>query len=156
MASRAETLANRLSLTTSASEGMLSPHPGACRPSRDWAKAFAALQASIVLHRRNHAAATPPLRWTGQQGTEQSPPTICPQPRQPKPPRLCHPRGELGAGPLFRPPCCCQRHPSNSAVPSLLTADTSVVSMASLCTTKRGQAICHDFQASAVHDVKHR
>ena len=33
VASRAETHANRLSLTTSASEGMLSPHPGACRPS---------------------------------------------------------------------------------------------------------------------------
>ena len=53
---------------------------------------------------------TPPLRWTGQQGTEQSPPTICPQPQQPKPPSgLCHP--ELRVGPLFRPPCCCQRHP---------------------------------------------
>ena len=120
VASRAETHANRSSLTTSASEGMLSPHPGACRPNKDWAKTFAALQASIVLHRRNHAAATrprrrgltPPLRWIGQQGTEQSPPTICPQPQQPKPPSgLCHLAGELRVGPLFRPPCCCQRHP---------------------------------------------
>ena len=94
MASRAETHADRSSLTTSASEGMLSPHPGACRPSRDWAKAFAALQASIVLHRRGGVLGlTPPLRWTGQQGTVQSPPTICPQPQQPKPPSgLCHPR----------------------------------------------------------------
>ena len=36
---------------TSVSEGMLSLHPGACRPSR-WAETFAALQVNMVLHRR--------------------------------------------------------------------------------------------------------
>ena len=53
VANRAETHVNRWSLTTSASEGMLSPHPGACQPNRDWAKA--STSCSIV---GNHAAAS--------------------------------------------------------------------------------------------------
>ena len=91
-----KTHANLSSLTTSASEGMLSPHPGACRPSRDWAKSLSphckptwcSIGATKLPPRGigGVLALTPPLRWTRQRGIVQSPPTICSQPQRPKQP----------------------------------------------------------------------
>ena len=104
------------------------PHKGCCRrtlapadQAETGRKAFAALQANIVLHRRNHAAATRPRRSSGTVSAlaldkaarnwgsfgRQSAPNLCRQNHQTGSAALA---GELRVCPLFRSPCCCQRH----------------------------------------------
>ena len=125
VASRAETHANRSSLTTSASEGMLSPHPGLPTKQR--------LGESLRRHASQHRAPSSQpccghaaseefwdcLRLGLGQGGEElssfgrpSAPNLCCQNHQAGSATLA---GELRVGLLFRAPCCCQRHPCSSS-----------------------------------------